>query len=118
MRFLTLVKAAESQGPPPQSYLEAIGRKRREAMQAGVVVTTGGLAATAEAVRIRVSQGKLVVTDGPFTEAKEVIGGYAVLELPSRAEAVEAAREFMRFHADHWPGWEGEMEVRQLFETR
>jgi hypothetical protein len=117
MRFITLVKASEAVGAPPQSYIEAVDRRRREAMEAGIVVATGGLAPTAEGVRIRVSKGKLAMTDGPFTEGKEVIGGYAVLELPTRAEAIESARAFMQFHADHWPGWEGEMEVRQLFET-
>ncbi|MGH7529441.1 MAG: YciI family protein [Gemmatimonadales bacterium] len=55
--------------------------------------------------------------DGPFTESKEVIGGYAVLELPTREEAIRAAVDFMQFHAQHWPGWEGEMEVRQMYEA-
>lgn len=117
MRFITLVRSAETQGPPPPSYVEAVDRKRRDAMEAGLVVTTGGLAPSAQGVRIRVAKGKLAVTDGPFTEAKEVIGGYAVLEVPSREEAIRAARDFMEFHAAHWPGWEGEMEVRQMFET-
>lgn len=117
MRFITLVRSAEAQGPPPRSYLEAAEKKRREAMEAGIVVATGGLAPSAQGVRIRVTKGKLVVTDGPFTEAKEVIGGYAVMELPSREAAIQAAREFMEFHAAHWPGWEGEMEVRQMFDA-
>lgn len=99
MRFLTLVRSAEAQGPPPTSYVDAADKKRREAIQAGIVVTTGGLAPSAHGVRLRVAKGKLVVTDGPFTEAKEVIGGYAVLELPSREEAIQAARDFMQFHA-------------------
>src|SRR5437870_7126582 len=58
-------------------------------------------------------RGKLTVTDGPFTEAKEVVGGYAVLEAKSRDEALAAARTFLRLHQQHWPGWEGECEDRK-----
>ena len=118
MRFLTLVKAAENLGPPPKSYLEGMVKVRREAMEAGVVITTGGLAPSAQGARIRVSQGRLVVTDGPFTEAKEVIGGYAVVEHPSREAAIEAGRKLMELQVRLWPGWEGEMEVRQMYEAR
>jgi hypothetical protein len=117
MRFMTLVRASESAGPPPRSYLEAMEKMRGEAIAAGILVTTGGLAPSAQGVRIRVTAGKLSITDGPFTESKEVIGGYAVLELPSREEALRACRNFMQAQADHWPGWEGEMEVRQMYEA-
>ena len=64
---------------------------------------------------MRLSGGKLTVFDGPFTESKEVIGGYAVYDLPSREEAMKWATRFMEVHRDNWPGWEGEAEVRQIF---
>ena len=66
--------------------------------------------------RVRLSGGKVTVIDGPFTEAKEVIGGYAQFELKSKQEAIESAVAFMELHKKHWPGWEGETEVRQMFE--
>lgn len=56
------------------------------------------------------------MTDGPFSEAKEVIGGYAVYSVKSKEEAVEFARRFMELHREHWPGWEGETELRQIFD--
>jgi hypothetical protein len=56
------------------------------------------------------------VKDGPFTEAKEVVGGYAQFELTSKEVAVESAKRFMELHRQHWPGWEGETEVRQMYE--
>jgi hypothetical protein len=87
--------------------VEALEGKRREAKAAGILVTTGGLAPSAQGVRIRVKAGKVTVKDGPFAESKEVIGGYAIMELPTREEAVQAALDFMRFHAQHWPGWGG-----------
>ena len=64
---------------------------------------------------MRVSGGKLNVIDGPFTEAKEVVGGYAQFELKSKQEAIDGAVRFMELHRKHWPGWEGEAEVRQIF---
>ena len=114
MRFLSIVKADETQGTPPQALLDAIAKLTEDSIRDGSVVQTGGLGGTATAGRVRISKGKLTVTDGPFTEAKEVIGGYAVLEASSRAEALESARVFMRLHQQHWPGWEGECEIREL----
>jgi hypothetical protein len=116
MRFLMMVKSAENSGPPPQGLIEAIAKLGQEATRNGTMVTTGGLLGSATGARVRLSGGKLVVTDGPFTEAKELVGGYAIFELKSRKEAVEAALEFMRLHKEHWPGWEGETEVRQIFD--
>ena len=115
MKFMTMVKSAESSGPPPKALMDAIANLGMEAMQAGVLVESGGLAATAKGGRVRLSDGKLTVFDGPFTEAKEVIGGYAVYDLPSREEAMKWATRFMEIHRDNWPGWEGEAEVRQIF---
>jgi hypothetical protein len=114
MRFLSIVKSAENQGPPPQALLDAMAKLTEESIRDGSVLQTGGLSPTATGARIRVSKGKLTVTDGPFAEAKEVVGGYAVVEAPSRDEALKAVRAFMRLHQQHWPTWEGECEIREL----
>ena len=115
MRFMMIVKHAEPSGPPPQPLMDAIAKLAAEAVQAGTMVASGGLAPTAQSARVRLSQGKVAVIDGPFTEAKEVIGGYAVFDLKSKEQAVESATRFMELHREHWPGWEGETEVRQVF---
>jgi len=115
MRFMTIVKSAEKYGFPPQELIDAIEKLRLEAVAAGAMLETGGLAPTATGKSVRLRQGRLQVLDGPFTETKEVVGGYAVFELKSQDEAVEWSRRFMELHREHWPGWEGETEVRQMF---
>ena len=115
MRFMMIVKTVENSGPPPKGLMDAIAKLGEEATKAGEMVETGGLGPTATGARVRLSGGKLTVTDGPFTEAKEVVGGYAVFELKSKKEAIESAMRFMELHKQHWPGWEGVTEVRQLF---
>jgi hypothetical protein len=75
---------------------------------------TAGLKSTAEGFRIRSSGGKLKTTDGPFTEAKEVVGGYALVEVKSKEEALDLARQFMELHRVHWPAFEAVCEVRPL----
>lgn len=115
MRFMMLVKHPENQGPPPKALMDAIGKLGEEAAKSGKMLGSGGLAPTAQSVRVRVSGGQVRVIDGPFTEAKEVIGGYAQFELKSKEEAIESAVQFMELHRKHWPEWEGETEVRQLF---
>lgn len=114
MRFMTLVKSAESSGPPPAELMGAIAQLGAESAKAGVLVETGGLLPTAAGARIRLAEGQLTVKDGPFTEAKEVIGGYAVYEVGSKQEAIEQTRRFLELHQKHWPGWEGEVEIRQV----
>jgi hypothetical protein len=113
MRFMMIVKSAERSGPPPKALLDAVAKLAEEATKAGEMIESGGLASTATGARVRLSGGKVTVTDGPFTEAKEVFGGYAVFELKSKQEAVEAAVGFMELHKQLWPEWEGETEVRQ-----
>ena len=115
MRFMMIVKHAEKQGPPPKELMDAIAKAAEEAVKAGTMLGSGGLGPTALGARVRVSGGQLTVTDGPFTEAKEVLGGYAQFELKSKEEAVKSAIAFMELHKKHWPGWEGETEVRQMF---
>jgi hypothetical protein len=116
MRFMTLVKSAENSGPPPQALMEAIGRLGEEASKAGVKVEMGGLLPSAMGSRVRLAGGKVTVVDGPFTEAKEVIGGYAFFDVTSKEEAMDWTSRFMNLHKVHWPEWQGETEVRQIFD--
>jgi hypothetical protein len=115
MRFMMIVKSAERSGPPPKPLLDAITKLSEEAVKAGTMIGNGGLGPTALGARVRLSGGQLTVTDGPFTEAKEVVGGYAQFELKSKQEAIDGAVHFMELHKKHWPGWEGETEIRQMF---
>lgn len=115
MRFLMLVKHAENQGPPPKALMEAIGQLAEEDKKAGKnMVAAGGLAPTAMGARVRLSGGEIKVLDGPFTEAKEVVGGYAQFEFNTKQEAIDSALKFMELHKKHWPGWVGETEIRQM----
>jgi hypothetical protein len=114
MRFMMIVKHVENQGPPPKQLMDAIAKSAEEEAKNGTMLGSGGLGPSVQGARVRLSGGKVTVTDGPFTEAKEVIGGYAQFELKSKEEAVESAVRFMELHKKHWPGWEGETEVRQM----
>ena len=115
MRFMMIVKHAEKQGPPPKQLIDAIAKLAEEETKAGTMLGSGGLGLTALGARVRLAGGRVTVTDGPFAETKEVIGGYAQFELKSKEEAIESAVRFMELHKKHWPGWEGETEVRQMF---
>jgi hypothetical protein len=115
MKFMMLVKHAENQGPPPKELMDAMAILSEESVKAGTMIANGGLAPTANSTRVRVSKGKLTVKDGPFTEAKEMIGGFAQFELKSKEEAIEGAVRFMELHKKYWPEWEGETEIRQIF---
>jgi len=116
MKYLLLIKHSESYRslPIPQGLMDAMGEFVGEGLKSGVFKDTAGLKSTAEGVRVRSSGGKLRVTDGPFTETKEVIGGYALIEVESKEEALGVARQFMELHRVHWPEFEGECEVRAL----
>jgi hypothetical protein len=115
MRFMMMVKHPESSTPPPKALMDAMERIGREAVENGSMVISGGLAPTAMSNRVRLSGGKISVIDGPFTETKEVVGGFAIMNFKSKEEALEAAKAFLDLHRQLWPGWEGESEVRQLF---
>ena len=121
MRFMMIVKADknyEAGTPPPPELLAAIGKLSEEMVKAGVVLDMGGLLPSSKGARINVKKGKLTVTDGPFSEAKELIGGYAILQVKSREEAIERGRRFMQIHADVLgPSYDGELEIRQLPEA-
>jgi hypothetical protein len=119
MRFMSIVKSTEDHrlGPPPPALMAAMDQLGQEMTKAGIMVDMGGLLPSAMGgYRVRQAHGKLSVTDGPFSEAKEVIGGYAVFEVQSREEAMALSMRFMELHLKHWPEWEGETEVRQMFE--
>jgi hypothetical protein len=118
MKYLTFIRHAESyrDTPPPPALMEAMGQFVEKSMRAGVLVDTGGLLPSRDGLRVRLERGKITVTDGPFSESKEVIGGWAILKTDSRAEAVRIAVEFMELHQRHWPGFDGESEVRPMFD--
>jgi hypothetical protein len=116
MKYMAMVSSAETNGPPPPALMQAMMTLGEDATKAGVLVEQGGLLRTALGVRVRLAGGKLTVTDGPFSEAKEVIGGYAVYSVKSKEEMLEWTRRFMEIHREHWPGWEGVSEVRQIFD--
>jgi hypothetical protein len=112
---MMIVKHPENQGPPPKSLMDAIAKLAEDEAKTGKMLGNGGLAPSAMGASVRLSGGKVTVTDGPFSEAKEVIGGYAQFELASKEEAVQSAVRFMELHRQHWPGFEGVTEVRQMF---
>jgi len=112
MRFLSMIRVNENTGQVPSNQLmEDMGKLIDQMTREGVLVLTAGLRPTKEGARVRLSKGKLSTVDGPFTETKEVIGGFAILEAPSKQEALELTRRFLKVHGDTW---EIECEVRQL----
>jgi hypothetical protein len=115
MKFMMIVKSAERSGFPPKELMDAIDQLSQDAAKTGTMIGGGGLGPTALGARVRLSDGKISVTDGPFTEAKEIIGGYAQFELNSKQQAIDSAVRFLELHKKHWPGWEGETEIRQMF---
>jgi hypothetical protein len=115
MQFMMMVKSAENSGPPPKQLIDAMSKLTEEAVKSGAMVQAGGLGPTAQSTRVRLSRGQVTVIDGPFAEAKEVVGGFAILDLKSKEEAIESAVHFIELHKEHWPGWEGESEIRQVF---
>jgi hypothetical protein len=119
MKYLTFVRMSESYraSPPPQALMEAMGKFVERQMKEGTLVDTGGLLPSKDGLLVRVANGKTTVIDGPFSESKEVIGGWAILKTESKAEVIRIATEFMDLHRKHWPGFEGESEVRPIEET-
>ena len=117
MMFITHTEAYRQQ-EVPQALYDAMGTFVEANMKSGVLIDTAGLAPTKDATRVRLAGGKLKVTDGPFTEAKEVVGGYAIVEAKSKQEAVDIATKFMELHRIHWPAFEGACDVRpfEVFE--
>ncbi len=113
-RFMTIVKGSENHAPPPPALFEAIDKLMKEAGKR--LVGVGGLLSSGKGATARLSQGRVTVTDGPFTEAKEVIGGFAIYDVPSLEEAKEWTRRFLDLHVRHFPGWDCEVEIRQMMD--
>ena len=112
MRFLSMIRINENSGRVPSEQLMTdMGKLIEELTQAGSLIRTAGLRPTSEGMRVRLRRGKLTTIDGPFTETKDVIGGYAILEAPSMEEAVALTKRFLEVHGDEW---DIECEVRQL----
>ena len=113
MRFMFIIKTDSVGGPTP-ALMDAMHAMAEREVKAGRMISDGGLMARDTGAEVRVKKGKLLVTDGPFAETKDVIGGYAVFELTDMAAAIESARSFMSLHQAHMPDWEGICEVRQI----
>src|SRR5579863_8992457 len=110
MRFLRIFKTKERNTPPTPEEMATMGKLIGDSMKAGFLLATEGCMPTALGARVRRSNGKVSVTDGPFTESKEVVGGLAILKANSKEEAIEMARQFLKIAG------EGECELRQIYE--
>jgi hypothetical protein len=112
MRFISMIRVDETTGQvPSEQLMSEMGKLIEETTRSGQLISTAGLRPTSEGVRLRLRRGALSIVDGPFTETKEVIGGYAILEAGSKAEAIALTKRFLKVHGDEW---DIECEVRQL----
>jgi hypothetical protein len=111
MKFLSIYKCVERNNPPCQEEMDAMGKMIEEGIRSGKLVSTEGCLPTAMGARVRIDNGKISVTDGPFTESKEVIGGFAILNANSKEEAIEYVKDFLKHMGS------GETEIRQIFEA-
>lgn len=110
MRFLSIYKAVERDTPPTPEEMATMGKYVEESFRRGIVVATEGCLPTKFGARVRVDSGSYTVSDGPFAEAKEVVGGFAILEAPSKEAAVEYVKEFLAIVG------QGECEIRQVYQ--
>ena len=104
-RFLSMIRIDENdtpEGGPSPELMQRMGELIEEMTKAGVLLDTAGLVPTAQGARVHYEGGRLSVTDGPFTESKEVIGGYALMQAKDRAEAIEWTKRFLKIHEPHW----------------
>lgn len=116
MRYMFLTSGAETGLAPPQRMIDEIEKLSEREIAAGRMIARGGLMPTAMgSARMESRRGKLKLTDGPFAETKEVLGGFAIFEFATREDALAAARSFMELHRQHWPEWEGVCEMRPMF---
>lgn len=117
MKFMTMIhETHRPSAEPPMELFAAIGALQERAVADGTFVDAGGLLPMeAGGAVVTLAGGQVTVTDGPFVEARELVGGYAVYELPDTAAAVAASEAFLAVHRDAWPGWEGWVEVRPMF---
>jgi hypothetical protein len=118
MRYMMFIKHTEDyrNADVPARLYEEMGKFIEETTKNGNFVGGAGLQPSSAGTRVKLKSGKITVTDGPFTESKEVVGGYAIMEAKSRDEALTLARRFMELHLKHWPAFEGECEVRPFEE--
>lgn len=114
MRFMFIIKSADTSPPTPE-LLDAMGKLAEQEIKAGRMLDTGGLAPLQVSSQVTLTAGKIDVIDGPFVEAKEMIGGYAIFEMQSQEEAIAGAVNFLQLHKDHQPGWDGTCEIRAIF---
>ena len=114
MKYMTFIKHTEDyrNKKPPQALMEAMGEFVGEAMKSGKMLDGAGLKPTSDGTRVLLKGGKMTVVDGPFTETKEIVGGFAIFELASKREAIDIAKKFMDLHKQHWPEFDGECELR------
>jgi hypothetical protein len=110
MKFLSIYKSVERNTPPSPEEMANMGKLVEEGMKAGWLLATEGCLPSAQGARVRRSSGKVNVTDGPFTESKEVVGGFAILKANSKQEAIQLAKDFLNVVG------EGECELRQIYE--
>jgi len=113
MRFMFIMHG-EGNGPPTPELAEAMHDMAAREVKAGRMIADGGLFPASTGAQVLLKSGKVLVTDGPFAESKEVIGGFAIFELPDMAAAIQSAQQFLDLHRRHAPGWEGRCEVRQI----
>jgi len=121
MKYLSFVRSSEKYRDvqPPAAMMEAMGKLIEKFTKEGALVDTGGLAPSRDGFRMRLANGKLTTTDGPFIEAKEIIGGWAILKAESKDEILRLTTEFMDLHRQYWPDFEGACEVRPIeFQAR
>jgi hypothetical protein len=111
MKFLSVYKTKERNTPPSPAEMERMGKLVEEGFKSGKLLAVEGCMPTVFGARVRLDAGNTTVTDGPFSEAKEVIGGLAIIEANSKAEAVEYVRHFLSIAGD------GECELRQLYDA-
>ena len=118
MRYMMFIKHTEDyrNADVPASLYEEMGKFIEEATKSGNFVGGAGLQPTTAGTRVRLSKGKITVMDGPFTESKEIVGGYSIIDAKTHEEALDLARRFMEIHLKHWPTFEGECEMRPLEE--
>jgi hypothetical protein len=113
VRFMFLIHSASDVAPTPE-LMDAMHELAAQEVAAGRMLYDGGLTPASFGLQLRLKSGKVVVLDGPFAETKEVIGGFAVFELPDMAAAEACGRQFLELHQRHVPAWSGTCEIRQI----
>jgi hypothetical protein len=118
MRYMMFIKHTEDyrKADVPPSLYEDMGKFIEETSKSGNFISAAGLQPSSAGARVRLEKGKISMTDGPFVETKEIVGGYAIMDAKSRDEALALATRFMELHLKHWPSFEGECEVRPFEE--